>query len=241
MKSAYKIFILSIPFLLSIFACAIDDDIIQTEEEICISCFDGVTGLDTIFLDAETLAFIPYTGDETIFFKNAIGDEVKFEPLFLPTHSFRMFDFEVDCDGVSQNFYEYTRDQYSVSHKCEALNLQYFLNVYTENSRNYPRFIDVFRMNFHEPTTDNIIDTVINLSIIPSYKGNQDLLSEEFLFYNNYEFASEFQLLDKTFSDVYTVIESEDNLLTTLHFNVENGIVGFKDLTQELWVFDRIE
>lgn len=243
MKSFYKFLIFTITIVVSIYSCAIDDDVsIEPSLTFCLSCVDGIVDLDTIFLSSESLGFIPYAGTENLIFKNEAGDEVVFEPLFGPVNqSIFSREFEVDCDEGGQNTYEFNRQQFAVSHKCEALNLQYYLNVLVFNSNEYPRFVDVFILNFHEPALDNLIDTVISLNVITDFKGNEVLLETEFEFYNDYEFVSEIELLDKTFTNVYQAIEPEDNLLTELYFNKANGIVGFKDLQMELWVFDRIE
>lgn len=220
--------------------CSKDDDVMKAIEQII--CSDNIVDFNTIYLSPESIEFIPYNGEESIYFKNENGEEVKFEPLYPPiSHSFIETEFELICEGGDMNHYIFTREQYAVSHKCESLNLQYYLNLYTYNSSQYPEFVDRFSLLFHEPALDNHIDTLIGLEIVTSFRDKEDLLAKEFTNYSNYEFVSEIKLLNKTFNEVYKVIEPEDNLLTELYFNKEYGIVGFKDLALELWVFDRIE
>ncbi|GJM33545.1 MAG: hypothetical protein DHS20C18_25460 [Saprospiraceae bacterium] len=221
-------------------ACNKDDD--TNPIDISIPCTNELIDLDTIRLNPESLEFIPYDGEESFYFKNNIGEEVKFEPLYPPiSHSFRETDFELTCDDGDINNYVFTREQYAVSHKCTDLNLQFYLNVYSYNSSEYPQFVDKFTLIFHEPSLDNFIDTLIQLKVITSFKDEEELLGDEFDSYNQYEFKGEIELLDKTFNNVYKVIEPEDNLLTELYFSKEYGIVGFKDLEFRLWVFDRFE
>ena len=236
-----KIYGLTLLLAMSLMACS-NDDAISNEMMNGVPCSDAVVDLGTVLLHPEAVEFIPYTGEEDIYFKNESGAEVKFEPLYGPiSHNFNEGDFELTCDDGSINNYVLSREQYSVSHKCEALNLQYYLNVYPNNSREHEAFIDLFSLVFHEPPTDYVIDTAINLNIITSYRGLEDLLSAEFIYYNYYELDSEIQLLGKTFYEVYKVIRPASNLLTELYYNKAFGIVGFKDLDLELWVFDRME
>jgi hypothetical protein len=237
MKKIYLLFLMT-PILFV--GCSKDDDVSETIEQII--CNDSTVNFDTIYLSPESIGFIPYNGKESIYFKNENGVEVKFEPLYPPkSHSFRKTEFELICEGGDMNNYVFTREQYAVSHKCKDLNLQYYLNVYSKNSSQYPEFVDKFSLLFHEPALDNFIDTLIKLEIITSFREKEDLLTKEFANYGNYEFVSKIKLLNKTFNEVYKVIEPKDNLLTEIYFNKEYGIVGFKDLALKLWVFDRIE
>lgn len=230
-------------FAISFFACSEDEIIVDPPEEVVIPCSDELFALDTILLSPETNEFLAYDGTEGIIFKNSEDKEIRFDPLSGSLrHVFREDDFELVCEDGSFNNYAFVREQYVVSHKCEDLNLQYYLNIYTVNSGEIPEFVDYFNLIFHEPALDNVIDTSISLGIITSFKGNEDLLSEEFSSSNDgYEILDKVELLDKSFNDVYRVIEPEENQLTELYYNKEFGIVGFKDLESELWVFDRFE
>ncbi len=204
-------------------------------------CETDTIDLDTILLNPQSLEFIPYTGLESIYFKNTTGDEVKFEPLYPPkSHHFRKTDFDLICDEGKINNYTFVREQYTVSHICKKLNLKYYLNLYTYNSRQQPKFIDRFNFLFHEPSLDNKIDTAISLTIVANFKGNEIELGEEFQ-HQNYEIFSALKILNKTFTNVYKVIEPKENLLTEIYFNKDFGLIGFKDLDSELWVFDRFE
>ncbi len=222
-------------------SCSKNDDFgIQLINE--IECDSNLISLDTVLLTQESLDFIPYTGIESFYFKNELGYEVKFEPLSPPiSHSFRNTNFELTCIDGEVNDYEFTREQYAVSHKCDELNLQYYLNLYTFNSKIDLLFVDKFSFIFHEPATDNFIDTLIKLNIITSFKENELYLENEFESYQNYELLNEITLISKTFNNVYRVIQPPENLLTELYFNKEFGLIGFKDLNFELWVFDRFE
>ena len=70
---------LLLALVVSITACAIDDDLVVP---ICnptiVECIDETIELDTLFLNQESIELIPYTGDEIMYFKNEAGDEVKF-------------------------------------------------------------------------------------------------------------------------------------------------------------------
>ena len=235
-----KIYFLILIGALSFGSCDNDDGIIEEDDQNL--CNDEITDFGTIYLSPESTDYIPYNGVENIYFKNVNGEEVKFKPLSPPiSHFFMETEFELICENGDFNNYVFTREQYAVAHRCEDLNLQYYLNIYSYHSSQHPEFVDIFSLTFHEPALDNYIDTSINLAIITSFRNNEELLTEEFANYSNYEFVSEINLLNKTFNEVYKVNEPEDNLLTELYFNKEYGIIGFKDLDLELWVFDRIE
>lgn len=204
-------------------------------------CEPGTIDLDTVRLADNATSFIPYTGDENIYFKNAAGDEVKFEPLYPPKkHHFLDLDFDLVCDAGGANHYIYQREQYVVSHICTALNLQYFLNIYPEHSSIQPKFVDKFELLFHVPAVNNLITTSIKLEIITDFKGNEGALQNEFGA-QGYTLAGEVTILNKIFKDVYIKTNSGSNQLEELFFNKTTGIVGFRDLSGELWVFDRTE
>lgn len=55
-------------------------------------------------------------------------------------------------------------------------------------------------------------------------------------------FEQEVQLLDKTFNDVYTNYDySEVPAYSILHYTTQFGVIGFKDQSGILWVYDRME
>lgn len=205
-------------------------------------CDGTLTDLGTIYLNPNSLSFIPYSGEESIYFKNENGDEVKFEPAFGPKQNvFLDNSFEITCDNGGKDYYEFRREQYSVSFKCTELNLEYYLSIFTHNSSEYSIFVDEFWLNFLIPPTDNDVSYPLILDIITSFNGNEDLLKNEFESFENYEFIDELELLNMTFNDVYKITDPENrSLLTELYFNKDYGVVGFKS-ESNIWVFNRSE
>lgn len=225
-------------FLVMLGAC-------KKEEEIDLidlaECESGIIDLGLINLEPESMSFLSYTGTENIYFRND-HEEVKFEPLFPPNISTSLTkNFTIPCKDGAENEYIYRREQHSVSHRCEDLNLQYYVNLFPWNSSEFPLFVDQFSIVFHRPPIDNVIDTAIHLWIVPSFKGNEASLKDEIGFSENYQFLEDTTLLNKTFFNVYKVSQPKEEGLTELYYNKEFGIVAFKDLDFNLWVFDRFE
>lgn len=227
--------------ILSLAACQKDNDI-SVSNELSIPCVKDKIELDTVFLDAKSLEIIQYTGKEQLFFKNKDGEEAVFKPLYGPKNrSFFPISFDRICENGGTNSYIFHRDQYAVGFECQKLNLRFYNNIYVTPSKKTEYFVDQFVLLFHAISTDFWIDTSIQLQIITSFKGNEQILSQEFNNINKYEFKNEIKLLDTTFTDVYRVIEPNDNILTELYFNKKNGLIGFRDLDLNLWILDRIE
>lgn len=207
-----------------------------------LECVSGLTDFDTVRLDPISIGFVPYNGNETIVFKNSLGNEVKFKPLYgALKHSYYNDEFELACMSGDSNYYEFNREQFAVSKKCEALNLQFFLNVYTQHSYLMPIFFDQFSLLLHSPPLDNIIDTSISIRIVTSLKGNFELLDLHPNFTDTYSFTADTTLLEVNFQNVYFSNNSANALLPSLFFTKDLGMIAFQDLNMVLWVFDRIE
>lgn len=203
-------------------------------------CKEALTNLDTVYLNPSSIEFMPYTGEESLIFINENGEEAKFESeTATRSHRFQTIDFSIDCAEGNVNFYRMERELYAVFHRCEALELRHYFNINVWSSDIKPLLFDNFSLVFHRispPNSNN--DTFIELNLIPHYRGNEAALMTEFP--PAYDFLEEIELLDKSFTNVYRVTK-ENHPLTILYFNKEFGIIGFKDLNQQLWVFDRFE
>ena len=205
-------------------------------------CDGTLTDLGTIYLNPNSISFIPYDGEESIYFKNENGDEIKFEPTYgLKQHLFLDNNFEITCDNGGKDYYKFRSERYAVSFKCTELNLEYYANLYTQNSSEYSVFVDEFVLNFLIPPTDNNTSYPLILNIITSFNGNEDLIKNEFESFDNYEFIDELELLNMTFNDVYKITDPENgSLLTELYFTKKYGVVGFKS-ESNIWVYSRSE
>ncbi len=237
----YKFILFIILIFLSVLqSCSEDELTLPPLNE--LECVSGLTDFDTVKLDPISIGFVSYTGNETIVFKNDLGHEVKFEPLYgALKHSYHNDEFELQCTSGDTNYYEFNRDQFAVSKKCEALNLQFYLNVFTQYSYSMPLFYDLFSLLLHSPPLDHIIDTAISISIVTSLKGNAELLDLHPNFTDTYNFTADTTLLQVNFQNVYFSNNSTITLLPSLFFTKELGMVAFQDLDDVLWVFDRIE
>lgn len=239
MKKHYSL--AAILVILSLAACQKDNDM-NVPNELSIPCVKDKIELDTVFLDTKSLEFIQYTGKEQLFFKNKDGEEAVFKPLNgQKKHFYFPINFNRMCEDGGTNSYFYPREQFSVGFECQNLNLRFYDNLYVFPSNETEHFVDNLNFLFHSTSTDSAIDTFILLEVITSFKGNEQILNQEFNNINKYELKNEIKLLDTTFTDVYRVIKPNDNILTELYFNKKNGLVGFRDLDLNLWVLDRIE
>jgi hypothetical protein len=54
-------------------------------------------------------------------------------------------------------------------------------------------------------------------------------------------FHNDIQILNKMFSNVYSVIASDQNSFSELYFNKEYGVLAFKDSNNTLWRIDKIK
>ena len=238
-NSKFKLFNFTIvAFTLTLVGCGKTDEITNNTS---IPCKNEIIDLGTVFLSPETLDFKCYSGKEKIYFKNDIGEEIMFEPLFGElSHSFNNWSFELECDEGDTNRYKFINEQYSVSFTCKVLNLNFYYNLYSFHSFKYPKFVEFCTLSLFETSLDNILD----INIITSFKKNEELIALEFKNYtsfNNFSFKEKIVLNNKSFENVYCVLKSENKLLTELYFTKEIGLVGFKDLDSKLWVIDRIE
>jgi hypothetical protein len=223
-----------------LFSCSKEAPVVPPIND--LACEEGVINLGVIELDTVSVSFVPYTGEETLVFKNANGDEARFVPLYTSlNHSFFLNDFDLVCMTGDTNHYEFNREQYAVSKKCEALNLQFYLNVYTQESFQLPIFYDIFSLNLHSPPLDFRIDTAVAISFVTSMKGNIAIPFEPDYYSSFYEFTLDTTLLNAQFQDVYFTRKPAGSLLPSLFFTKTSGIIAFQDLHDIMWIFDHTE
>ena len=219
-------------------SCSDEDPIAINDLE----CETGTIDLDTIFLEETSTSFVSYLGDEVLFYKNAIGDEVKFEPLYGSLkHSYYPWDFALQCMNGDSNHYEYNPEQYAVAKKCEALHLQFFLNVLPYRAYHTTLFYDNFSLLLHTPPLDHIIDTSVTLRFVTSLKNNVGFPENEIILHTEPAFVADTMLLNKSFQNIYYAVKGNTSLLQSVFYTKEQGMVAFQDLDEVFWVLDRIE
>ena len=202
-----------------------------------LSCEDGIQDLGTTELAATSEQFIPYEGTETLVFLSENGDTARFNGFNPLTNSLLDTRFVLFCEALDTNSYTYTRDQISGAFASEDLNLRFYLNVFVWHSNAKPLFYDQFNCNFHvPPVSSSVISQSISMNIVTDDRDNNDELELELLNYQNTITESSLTILDRTFTEVF-VRENFDNSLTVLYYTKEEGVVGFTDLDQQLWVF----
>ena len=233
-----RVLTLSLSFvLIGLLSCK--DEVIDPTPVNDLACESEPVYLDTIYLDTESIAFVPYDGTETSVFKNAVGEEARFEPLFDFRISYHRMEFKRICMNGDTNHYSFNGEQYSVSKKCPDLNLQFYLNVFPQNVDVPDVFYDYFIFLLHSPPLDNTIDTSITLNFTTSYKGNQ--IPPTAHHYLQYKFAADTSFLNVPFQDVYYNDKSISNPPNSVFYTKQLGLIAFTDLNDVLWVFDRFE
>ncbi|MBK9980950.1 MAG: hypothetical protein IPP15_00760 [Saprospiraceae bacterium] len=237
----YKFIFFISMFLLITFITSCDDPISPAPIN-DLTCESNLIDLDTIKLDPASVDFVSYTGTEVLVFKNTLGDEAKFKPLYGPlSHVFYPMHFKIECMSGDTNHYTFIQEQYAVSKKCDKLNLQFYLNLLARNSFVVPLFNDEFSLILHTPPLDHFIDTAVTIRIVTSLKGNPDMPDPTHIYLASYKFTSDTTLLNVPFHDVYYTYKTSHGLLPSLFYTKELGMVAFQDLDDVMWVFDRFE
>jgi len=185
----------------------------------------------------------PYTEDLLIHFKDSSGNEKTFE--FLSQNIDHWTDqhssTNVPCpsDVSERKEYKAKTEEYYYSvvqpqTGTPGINFGFHLSVRLMYL-NGLMICDMLEFNNAYLT----LNTIAYSSDYPTYDGMTLIphprdCSEEFL--SDYpQPIPELTLLDKSFNEVYSSVDSN------IYYNFEFGIIGFKDDSGMLWVFDRIE
>jgi len=89
-----------------------------------------------------------------------------------------------------------------------------------------------------------IINPSLSISLMPTFRNslNMDIrIAEMFATSNDEtEFFETRELLNREFSNVYSVYSAEKNTFSELSYSQEHGITSFRDESNVLWIFDSI-
>ncbi len=181
----------------------------------------------------------PYKQGDTLFFKEASGQELMF---IMPsyTHSGLVYwnDYsqdleEGDCAGKAKIISR--REEKIVNFRSDSLNYfvicQYFVN--SKIVDNKPVFFDVINATiFQMPNFSNWGTYIGHLA---DDRGNDVSFIDTTL---SYTLEADQVLGMKEFHNVYSKYDPDGS---ELHFNHELGVVAFRERNNPLWVLDRIE
>ena len=207
-----------------------------------IECESEPINLDTIFLDQESISYISYTGNETLIFKNEVGDEARFEPPQLHlNHIWLTTQFKLLCNTGDTNEYIFKKELYSFGKKCEILDLHMSLTIIPQNSQQVPQFTDELNLFLYGESSNSIFDTTISLGITTSLRGNEDFSDPIRLIGYKTGFVSDTSLLNVAFQNVYYTVKPAGNILPSIFYTEQQGLIAFQDLEDVLWVFDRVQ
>ncbi len=207
-----------------------------------IECETEPIDLGEIFLDPVSLLFLPYSGQEIVVFKNAMGDEALFEHLENSFHhSIYTSTFKLICMSGDTNEYTYKGESYALSKRCELLDLNLEVDLYPSQSFSFPLFNDQLVVLLQTPSTDLLLDTIVILGVVTNYRGNGDLTNSLHDGGFNHRFVSDTSLLNVDFHNLYVKQQSTLNPLQSIYYTKELGVVAFEDVEDVLWVYDRVE
>lgn len=205
------------------------------KDESTESCMDVSFG--QVQVDPGDKIHLPYQGNETLVFKDSLGQELSFDaqlsfnPYFLDAIDSIT---EGPCAGkaVAYGKLEHTSFSFKNDSLGSRLTLSHY--VYYELDEDQPIFYDILSCSYFKPgqTFPYFLPSIYTVT---DERGND--LSQYFI-YEHYQFVDEINLLSKTFSDVYIGSGMEQS---AVYFNLEFGFVGFKEEAGTLWVLDRIE
>ena len=166
-----------------------------------------------------------YQTDRTIVFRNAAGDLLSLQLDQYTTEQ------ELDFEGQS-----YTSDVHHYTLQAQQGPLTYRISL--SASANYtgtlaaPQPIESL-LSVLTPTTPD--ESVIGIFLLANFQDGEIALMQ------NADRLADIELFDTTFIDVLRVYSSTLSALSELIINSDVGVVAFRDLDNELWVFDHFE
>jgi len=188
--------------------------------------------------DSSRLSYA-YKGGETLIFLNSSGQELALnvKPDYGIQFGWRKYEKVVSegpCAGEST--IKSAGQVMAVNIESDSLNY-FFLYEHWVNTiliGTNPIYFDVMRVelfkNWGMPS-----DIFVNIAGLIDPKGNEAYFDT---IPNYYDYTENISLNDKSFENVYSRTTSDSS---TLYFNYDFGLVGFKDKGNPMWVLDRIE
>ncbi len=239
MRKSIHVLLIAMLILFNLSSCSKDENELVTPE--IPNCQEGIIDLGTIDLESSSRNFIPYANEQTrIIFKNETGEEVVFEPH--PNGERETYierEFQLNCQVGSNNEYVFQCHFLINAHYCERLDLKITLQLNTQPAQSYPVFGDQLIVAIRSENPD------INSNIYTQMASFKNYYLEQDDFFHFFEFTREYHesisLNGKEFKHVSHSSKTGINDLKSLYYNVENGIIGFTDEQDNLWVFDRFE
>lgn len=227
MKKSFLIYALSI-ILLSIFACKKDERIVPQGTACSLS------ERDTVKLNIQkALQLAPnayFFENKNLIFKNKRGEELLMKKRILPPTTYEN-DVKIYCDADSSKVKTktYISNFHFISYS-DTLGTMH-LELYAGNSA----------------SVDNKNDLIISEDLIIQAGANTGHTFHYInIGYDNgkarhvYPAGNPITLLGKQYENVHSSINDRTSY-AQLHYSTREGVVGFSDRYNDLWLFDRFE
>lgn len=206
-------------------------------------CIEDTINLGQIDFTSKADEWKNYTKVDKIFFVNAENEEISFSTEFEFLNSYHSYyTLSIECKHGDLNKYSLGTERWAqlFGSTESRLKLSYRINIHPDVSANL--FVDnlgvLIGLDYNINDTFNVIRRQLNSqSLLSDLNSDSEYsLTEDFS-----EFHENIELLGKTFSKVYENKILGRDYLDRLYINKDIGIVGFSDLENMFWVFDRIE
>ena len=221
-KQAVSLFILlSLFFVIN--SCS------KEEEDPCQEEFVG-----EYFLLENARNSIPYNQDLLIYFNDSIGNQVVFE-IKMDNEGLEPINYsmQIPCEFDSSREKIYLANGegylYFIEDPLDSLGISFTLRVSNSfNALDSVRVFDNLMLHMDNSPDNNTSDDYISFIV-----NERELTDDQIAMYPLP--IEEVTLLNKTFNGVYT------NSAGKIFYNYTVGLIGFRDKTDNLWVFEKTE
>ena len=197
----------------------------------------------------QSLAKVPYTGNERLIFKNPVsGAEMAFLPrqdTFEILKDFAPSDKEFTC-GADVFSVRYSGESARLSYRSQEeylFNVELRLATVRLDSSSPPVFFDLLSVQLHKPvygaggSVQNLHSCY--LETIASLRGQNELEAKIVARYENFGFRQDLGTYRSGDADYEAVWMVECGRIPRLYYAEENGLIEFTDIDGKIWTFDR--
>lgn len=231
-------YFLAVSFILLLFSCRKESGHLNSnnEVELCHSPID--TGL--IEPSLNLIQLIPqhyWNIEDTLKFRNNNNEIYNFV-------SGETFDlivgpeaFETICKNDSSQVIRYIYDHKRIDFNYQELNDSLIIKLILNIKPITNGFVHTLNIRLLKSNNESPIATVEHRASIQFSDFDLSIVPESypFLFYENYDKLETFDLLNETFSDVYTSIGNGSRI----YYKPNLGIIGFTDRMNQDWVIEK--
>lgn len=218
-----RIILFSFLIGLALFSC-------KKEEESCSDIYHGSTTYTE-----KSLESIPYLDKSIVIFKDSLNQEIEFIVKDLGDKE-ASWEFPGNCET---NFNDTILHRLDVKLRKIELNndsIEFHFGIYIITLLDW----DYFRKYDKLFVVHNIGDSIFlqNFEMVSDRRDVPEKQAEEINFAVN-TLEPEIEIFGETFQDVYHLKFFDKYAPHKLYYNIEFGVISFKDNTGKRWVFER--